>query len=924
MNKNSRKAFIIPLLAVSAAMVLAACGGKTSPSSSSSATATSSEAPASSSSSSSGPVAPTVYDGADVNQDGYDFSTSIKGVTGGQTGVNSFVSADVATRTNILGSLEKYAVDNAIAGLPLYENGGYVMYNPRVQKGVANYITGYGFGILREGSLSTVTLTGDIGKIEPTYYHNWDQSDPGTINALNDKGSQVSDLFGNMSTGYFGTKAGANGSSYDWYGTLSNKDRPYIVDEKTGVASKATDSNATSKVWRIYLRTGQNGGVTYRTGSTKSDRLAFDGTYATIDDYLDTFHIMLTKKFGFYRGSELAAKTGKSGFAGLADYYNASADGMDSEKAKAAWAKVGITKGTDTTDGDYLQFQFLAPTNRFYAMYNLSDSLYTPIPLAFWNLVTNNGADSGNYGGYNKDKTTGPVDNILSTGAYYLKSWEDQKSITFARNDSWKEYNWDTKAEYTGIYKIPGIYTTILPGYKDDNTVAIKQFLADNLDAAGIPQDPDYIKNYKNDTRAVAVPGDSVFKLNVNSTTQDQWNALFGAHGSVSQGTDNAYKVKPWMSNPDFIKGLFYSLDRKTYAGTRGVIPSINYFSSNYMSDPEGGVSYNTTDAHKNALTDFWGTSVNNYGFDKSSSQTFFASAITAMLADGTVKKGDKLSINIWWMDADQVTQSGEEIAGYMQDAFNTTQLAVDNNLTLTVDNEAVTVWSDVYYKHLMVGQFDLGFGSITGNALDPLNFMEVLKSNNSSGFTLNWGPDTSALDLTYNGATWSFDNLWAAADHGVVTYKGQEVKSASVRNVSTSFDADNNAIVIVQAQDAKSYFASIADKDADAKALSELDDTKYGISIDDFFVTDGSSFNAVIGPDKNGNIVSDTEGVDVISFDSNGVLVLKISQDVLGALGDAAGGFYVGMDVTTTVEGVDTSTYDSITYELTSSTAAA
>ena len=75
----------------------------------------------------------------------------------------------------------------------------------------------------------------------------------------------------------------------------------------------------------------------------------------------------------------------------------------------------------------------------------------------------------------------------------------------------------------------------------------------------------------------------------------------------------------------------------------------------------------------------------------------------------------------------------------------------------------------------MMVGQFDVGFGSVSGNALNPLNFLEVLKSDNSSGFTLNWGVDTNVVseDLYYDGCYWSFDSLWQAADTGAYLVDG-------------------------------------------------------------------------------------------------------------------------------------------------------
>jgi len=911
MNTFSKKGLLIPLAAATLAMAIAGCGQTSSSS------AGTSVAPATSSTPESSSAAPVVYDQVQKYADGTNLD-SIKGVTGGKTGFSSFVSEGVATKTNILGALEKYAIDNRIAGLPLYENGAYMMYNNRVVKGVSKYITGYGFGILREGSLNG-SLSGPTGKINPTYYHNWDSSDPGTINALNSDNSQVSDLYGNMASGYFGVKAGATGTSYDWYGTLSNKDRPWIV--KDGVASEAADSNVTSDTWRVYLRTGEKGGITFRSGSKIDSRKAYDGKYVTLNDYVNAWKVLLCGKFAYYRGSEFASKTGKSGLVGASSYYNSSKDGFGSDAAEAAWKNVGIKSGNDATNGDYIDFTFQAPTNRFYAMYNLAESNYAPINLDFYKLVTEDYTKPGNYGSYNGDKSTGPVDNILSTGAYYLAAWEDSKAITFARNDSYKEYNWATGVEYTGIYTIPGIYTTILTAYSTDDTAPFKEFNVGNLDAASIPQD--YLDAYKDDPRSVSVPGDSVFKLNVNSTTQARWNKLFGKNGSVSQGDDDAYKVKPWMSDANFVKGLFYSIDRSTFASTRGYVPSINYFSSNYMSDPEGGVSYNTTAQHAAALTDFWGTTAATNGYSLSLAQSAFDKSIAALIAAGSIKSGDTLKIDVWWMHASQKKQA-EEIAGYMQKAFNESTAAKANTVTLQVVNNYVSVWSDVYYKHLMVGQFDLGFGSISGNALDPLNFMEVLKSNNSSGFTLNWGPDTSAIDLTYDGSVYSFDNLWAAADHGVVTYKGQEVKSISVlESADAAFDADLALTVSVKYTDAKTYMkAKGVAGDTEAAILGALSDDDYSISIDDFYITDQDHVYATIAQDKDGNWASDTEGVEVVSV-KDGVATFKISQDVVGTLGDELGGFYIGSDVTTNIAGIKSTSFDQVTYLLGSSTAA-
>ena len=77
-----------------------------------------------------------------------------------------------------------------------------------------------------------------------------------------------------------------------------------------------------------------------------------------------------------------------------------------------------------------------------------------------------------------------------------------------------------------------------------------------------------------------------------------------------------------------------------------------------------------------------------------------------------------------------------------------------------------------------MLGQYDIGFGSISGNELNPLDFVSVLSSDPviSGEFTLNWGTNTNNPDadiLVYNGMRWSYDALWQAANGAAVVVDG-------------------------------------------------------------------------------------------------------------------------------------------------------
>ena len=124
-----------------------------------------------------------------------------------------------------------------------------------------------------------------------------------------------------------------------------------------------------------------------------------------------------------------------------------------------------------------------------------------------------------------------------------------------------------------------------------------------------------------------------------------------------------------------------------------------------------------------------------------------------------------------------------------LEEVFND-EAVCGGKVKLEVENVAVAVWSDVYYKKMMVGQFDIGFGGISGNTLNPLNFMEVLKSDNSSGFTLNWGPNTNnpATLIEHNGKQYTYDALWQAADTGALIAEDGS---------NANFTFDNNGLTI-------------------------------------------------------------------------------------------------------------------------------
>ena len=719
----------------------------------------------------------------------------------------------IAKRTEILGALEKNAMDTHLTGITLFENGGYVKYNTRVTLPTTTYITGYGFGILGEGSVKE-PMSAETNSNYKMYLHTASSSDPHMINARDNDGSQVSDLEGYITSSYWGTKMNSTKDGYVWYPVLAKDkvkfdgvsqdfNRPIPVFEGKEVKpNEEPNPLGLYSTWRIYVKTGEDG-LKYRYSGSPWEGVDFNNRPVDIADYEFAYRNLLTGSHGLSRGSQVAADQ-TYGIVGAQRYYNSTNNkDMPDEQALNVWNKMkqngqlGIETGKDDTNGYYIQLTILNPIDRFTAMYTLSSSLYSPLPEAFIRALGYKAGTPENeigfvrdgskrYGTFNDNASVAAAhqnhieDAVLSIGPYMLEKWEKDIQIVYKRNTDWVE---------PGRYNVEGVKIVIVRAAQQSPTAIYDRFTqVGDLDSCGIPVQ--YIDVEVGKPDVYQTRGDSTFKLNVNSCTQEMWDKLNEKLWNHSES--DRYICKPWMSNDNFLNGLFYSIDRKAFAKKRGSQPSINYFSDSYLSDPENGVSYNDTQAHKDAVAAYqtYDTDGNpTYGYSKDRAISYFKAAVKELVAQGKLKYGskekpNKISINIWWMYQTDVKEYGEDIERYFTEAFNDPDVS-DGTIKLEIEQNFVTVWDKVYTDHLQVGKFDLGFGAISGNTYNPLNFLEVLKSDNSSHFTLNWGTDTSKVSKTkpliYDDKIWSFDALWSVADHGGIVKEGSIAKTVEI-----------------------------------------------------------------------------------------------------------------------------------------------
>ncbi|MCQ2814868.1 MAG: hypothetical protein MJ227_01030 [Bacilli bacterium] len=712
--------------------------------------------------------------------------------------------------TEILGKLEKYAMDNHLTGISLFEDSGYICYNSRVKSpNEFKYLTNYGFGILSDGKIEG-TLSGDEGKYKPAYYHTQSASNPQTINALNNQGSEVSSLYDYISSSYYSMKLNDEKNNSIWYPVLASNIARQVNGPIASTADGTETGLTTSTCWKIYVKCKENKTLStgahddkltygYKGRRVDSNYVSFDGREVSIDDYLFAYQLLLTGHHNYFRGSELAGDT-TYGIVGAAIFNSRTKVAATPEKEKELFnSYVGVKKGHDD-DGYFITINLLNPVDQFTAMYTLSSSLYCPVPEDFVRQV------GPAYYGTNTGTDYKITDNILSLAPYTLELWDDQ-NIDFVRNPNWQEFlatdaEDDVKGKGTishypgtkGRYSIAGVTNRINTALASDPNALFKNYLSNNVDAASIPVA--YLNDVTTDYRSMGhkSEGSSVFKLNINSCTQAEWDSLFGPNGSNPKHVNSEsekYTCKPWMSNDNFLNGLNFSINRKQFADKRGADPSNNYFSNSYMSDARNSVSYNSTPEHAEAMKNYY---PETSGYNQTAARSSFKKAIAELVDQNVIQYGTYsnptvLDIDIWWMYESDKTDYGVEIENYFTECFNDPTVC-GGKVILKVNHFAETAWDKVYSAHLQVGQFDLGFGAISGNTYSPLNFLEVLKSDDSSGFTLNWGTDTSVADpaLEYDGKYWSFDSLWTAADHGGIFHNG-EIVTTSKGYINKVFD---------------------------------------------------------------------------------------------------------------------------------------
>jgi ABC-type oligopeptide transport system substrate-binding subunit len=303
----------------------------------------------------------------------------------------------------------------------------------------------------------------------------------------------------------------------------------------------------------------------------------------------------------------------------------------------------------------------------------------------------------------------------------------------------------------------------------EDSEMRFQEFLAGKLDAAGLPS-PHY-EEYKSHPGLKRVPGTTTFRMMLNG--------LGTVEKQVEQFADSTWEPEAILSNQDFKMGIFHAIDRKKLAEEvmKTSQTQMYLFTDAYVVEAETGMPFRNT---PQGLTVGADLSPSTHGYNLDAARAYYEKALDTMVADGVYAAGDEITIEFYYFSG---SETQELLATYLKDAMEEAFQTDKHDVKFMVEIVAKD-FPGIYYDHMMIGEFDTSVGGISGSTLDAASFLDTYSSDNRSGFTLNWGVDTSIPELTVSYINddgnavkelWSYDALIMALNGETEVVDGVE-----------------------------------------------------------------------------------------------------------------------------------------------------
>ena len=617
------------------------------------------------------------------------------------SGEFNYSNQSAELKQTFLAAAEKYLLETMYGGIPLFSRSDFVVYSDRVNLLVDEYLP----------------------VIE--YYDEF-----GSVNTSDENVLMSDGNLGNPGEFTFRKTLKEDLSSYNQYLTenfvdeeyyklfLDNPYGYYLNEDKNGyefeglmfdgnpmgIGSTYDMSNQeASYTWQFKVKEGLN--WYYHPNTDISD---IEDSNITANDFVSTYKTVLKNNWypGYSNYSWLTASY--ASIKGIEDYIN--------DPTEENWSKVGIK----LIDEYNFEIEFNNNLTMLDVMNFMATPLMSPIHVEMYELLGESFATSNL--------------TIAYSGPYYIDSVDENLTMHLKKNPLYHS---------TELYNYTGYEISVISEYEAQKAA----FLEGRLDYLELEYES--FEEFRQYSGLREITGLNPFRIMINGfgNVSNQQNYF----------VDSTYEPEPLLANEDFRQAMYFAIDRSELETINiSYNPMMYHFTDSYLVDSTFGVPYRRTEFGLKVGNLFYSDTL---GYNKAYAKSLFEQALETLLADGVYNQGDTVEIDLFVFDSD----SQEALGNFIKESFEEVFYSEANDFRVEINVEQKDYLS-LYYDCIFKGDFDLALGAISGSMLNMASYLSMFCQDNRSGFTMNYGIDTSTANIAVKYMTYDYD------DFGIIT----------------------------------------------------------------------------------------------------------------------------------------------------------
>jgi ABC-type oligopeptide transport system substrate-binding subunit len=680
-------------------------------------------------------------------------------------GIYDFSELNYTEIAKIYAAAENYLLENVYAGVPLFTGATRTMFSSRVELFSPSYNGVLGFGLpfsKLNADDSNVIMSGNTyGNANEFTLRIAYAQDPETLNSWTNDISSIDQLIEQF-----------NGTLYDYFfddtKTGFNIQPSLAESDPIPVNPTVINGQTYAKVWQIPVKNN----LTWKYHpNTDLSGLTSGHEVLNAEDFLWTYRYALQQQW-------FRARTGGSDFVtnqikGAAEFLAGSIGIND--------VGLRLASGKQNT----LEIEYTQDKSLFDVKYQFASPTLSPVNQQLLQKLTPQV--------YASSPETTP-----SSGVYYLDSWIIGETLSYKKNPNHplKEMYHYTGIQYKYMTGVELIFQALLDGKIDVSSIPVGRTL-----------------EYASDSRVKTIPSATIYRLVINGFgTEQRRDEYIESHPDVPINPN--FIPEPILMYKEMRQALYYGFDRYDAAVNQAKIylPAYTLLSSTYLIDIAHGISIRTLPAGADILIKY---GYDNDGFVPNKAVSLFEQAVNQAIAEGYYEPGNASDYTVIELDltySSNGIQALQTMAQQLKLQYESRLVDHNNHVRLQI-NLLDVAFPSSYYDYMQKANTDLGIAGISGTIPRPeQGFLSYYTDDNRSGFTLDYGIDTTTanIPLAYRNASgqmvyelWSYNAIVSALNGKVFVKDGiEQTIWSSPENLITAQLSLNDDVLATMTED--------------------------------------------------------------------------------------------------------------------------